>query len=379
MTRALFFSSIYPMRALGLGAAVWVLAATAAPAQQQSPGFVNQQSDAPIEIEADQGIEWQQDTKQYIARGNVQAKQGDMTLFADQVVAQYREAKTEGTEIYRLEATGNVQIASPNQNAWADHGVYDVDRGVMTLTGEVRLGSPEDNAYAYGDKGEYDTKQGVLVLTGHNLRFSSPNVDIAAKQSLEYWEKKRIAVARGGAVATQNDRKLTADIMQAYISEAPPPETKPSSSPPSSTATPDKAPIARGAKSPTKPPAPGGKPSGATPGGGIDRIQAWGGVEIVTPREIARAERGDYNVVAGVAHLEKNVRITQGQNTLNGESAEVNLNTSIHRIVSGTGGDAPRVRAIISPQKSQPTQPQTITPQAPKPQAAPSIPATKPK
>ncbi len=322
-------------------------------AAAQSLNFMDQKSEAPVEIEADQGIEWQQDSKQYIAKGNVQAKRGDVTLFADLMVAHYREAKTEGTEIYRLEATGNVQIASPSQNAWADRGVYDVDKGVLLLTGEVRLGSPDDNAYAYGDKGEYDTKQGVLVLTGRNLRFASPNVDIAAKQSLEYWENKRVAVARGGAIATQKDRKITADILQAHMTEGASPGGKPPAAGSPGAAKP--AAPAAAAKGPSKPPAAGGKPAGA--GGDINRIQAWGGVEIVTPREIARAERGDYDVPAGVAHLEKNVRITQGQNTLNGESAEVNLNTSIHRIVSGNAGDTPRVRAVISPQKAQPAPP----------------------
>lgn len=320
----------------------------------QSLNFMDQKSEAPVEIEADQGIEWQQDSKQYIAKGNVQAKRGDITLFADLMVAHYREAKTEGTEIYRLEATGNVQIASPSQNAWADRGTYDVDKGVLLLTGEVRLGSPDDNSYAYGDKGEYDTKQGVLVLTGRNLRFASPNVDIAAKQSLEYWETKRVAVARGGAVATQKDRKISADILQAHMTEGATAGGKSPAAGAAGTNKPAAAP-ATTAKSPSKPPAAGGKPSGT--GGDINRIQAWGGVEIVTPREVARAERGDYDVAAGVAHLEKNVRITQGQNTLNGESAEVNLNTSIHRIASGNAGDTPRVRAVISPQKAQPAPP----------------------
>ncbi len=326
-------------------------------AAAQSLNFMDQKSEAPVEIEADQGIEWQQDSKQYIAKGNVQAKRGDVTLFADLMVAHYREAKTEGTEIYRLEATGNVQIASPSQNAWADRGVYDVDKGVLLLTGEVRLGSPDDNAYAYGDKGEYDTKQGVLVLTGRNLRFASPNVDIAAKQSLEYWENKRVAVARGGAIATQKDRKITADILQAHMTEAATAGGKPSATTGAAGTgkSPAPPPGATTAKSPSKPPAAGKTPSGT--GGDINRIQAWGGVEIVTPREVARAERGDYDVAAGVAHLEKNVRITQGQNTLNGESAEVNLNTSIHRIVSGNTGDTPRVRAVISPQKAQPAPP----------------------
>ena len=44
----------------------------------------------PIEIDADQGIEWLSGDKVYLARGNANAKQGDFSMRADILKAFYR-------------------------------------------------------------------------------------------------------------------------------------------------------------------------------------------------------------------------------------------------------------------------------------------------
>ena len=69
-------------------------------------------SDAPIAIEAEQGIEWQREKQVYIARGNARASRGDVTVYADSLTAHYRSDPGGGTEIWRLEANGNVRITS---------------------------------------------------------------------------------------------------------------------------------------------------------------------------------------------------------------------------------------------------------------------------
>ena len=63
-----------------IAAAVLCWGATAA---AQGIGLPNQNNDKPVEIHADQGIEWQQDAQAYIARGNAKATQGDTTVHAD--------------------------------------------------------------------------------------------------------------------------------------------------------------------------------------------------------------------------------------------------------------------------------------------------------
>ena len=44
----------------------------------------------PLNIEADNGIEWQQNNRLYIARGNARATRGQATVFADTLMAFYR-------------------------------------------------------------------------------------------------------------------------------------------------------------------------------------------------------------------------------------------------------------------------------------------------
>ena len=81
------------------------------------------------------------------------------------------------------------------------------------------------------------------------------------------------------------------------------------------------------------------------------RVDAVGNVEIVTPTEVARGREGVYDVRAGVAVLSGDVRITRGETQLNGARAEVNLETGLSRIVSaGNGAGGGRVRALLVPE-----------------------------
>lgn len=350
-------------------AAIVGLLALALPAEvrAQGLGLLDRKSDAPIEIEADDGIEWRQNDKVYIARGNVKVVRGEITLYADSVAAHYREvaggakpkdAKSDagdklfgggGTEIWKLDAVGRMRIVTSGDEAWAERGVYNVDLGVMTLTGQVRLTSPARNTTAYGDEAVYDTNQALMVLNGRDLRFESPEVKITARDSLEYYEQKNLAVARGNAVATQQDKKVRADILTAHLN----PNRGPRGAPPAA------AQPAAGKAQPGKPqPArPGAQPASGGPlGNGIERMDAFGNVLMSSDQSIARSQKGVYTVSTGMALLSGGVKITRGENQLNGETAELNLNTGVSRILSGAGtASSPggRVRALFAPTKAQ--------------------------
>jgi lipopolysaccharide export system protein LptA len=81
----------------------------------QTLNFGSGGSDQPIEIFADDGIEWQQENLLFVARGNARAVRGDVTVFGDELRAYYREKPDGGSEIHRLAALGNVRIVSPTQ------------------------------------------------------------------------------------------------------------------------------------------------------------------------------------------------------------------------------------------------------------------------
>jgi lipopolysaccharide export system protein LptA len=70
-------------------------------------------------------------------------------------------------------------------------------------------------------------------------------------------------------------------------------------------------------------------------------------VLISSPDEIVRAEYGTYNVETGIATLTGSVKITRGNNQLNGARARVNLNTGVSSILGGANG----VRGYLSPEQ----------------------------
>src|SRR5579883_1558379 len=108
----------------------------------------------PISINASDGIEWRQQQREVIARGNARAVRGNVTVTADRLIAFYRpknasaaqaqpaqslanEADTGGNEIYRVEAEGNVHIFTATDQAQGDHAVYDLDQAVLVMTGRA--------------------------------------------------------------------------------------------------------------------------------------------------------------------------------------------------------------------------------------------------
>ena len=83
-------------------------------------------------------IEIQDAANQAVFSGDVVIRQGKLTLYADSVKVLYTRAG-ENPEMQRLDARGNVRLASPTERATANTGIYDVDGRLITLTGNVTL------------------------------------------------------------------------------------------------------------------------------------------------------------------------------------------------------------------------------------------------
>jgi lipopolysaccharide export system protein LptA len=268
---------------------------------------IGAQSDKPIQVYADEGIEWDQNTRQYIARGNAKAIQGTTTVYGDTLIAYYEEISGGNTEIYRLDAIGRVRIVSPTETA-------------------------------YGDKGVYDVRKGVLVLTGKALRFVTEEEVITARDSLEYYEEKSLAVARGDAVSrpapskratAKTNRTVRADVLTAHFRE--------------NEATGSEAKTAKKKTAKKKAAAAGGS------GNSVDRMDAYGNVVVTRPGEVAFGDRGVYLPDTEMVHLWGKVRITREDNQINGNYAEVNFRSGISRILASPSDP---VRALIEVEKA---------------------------
>jgi lipopolysaccharide export system protein LptA len=137
-------------------------------AQAPVPGA----SKEPIEIVADL-LTVEQARQVAIFSGNVQAIQGEMTLTADRLAVFYAEGAGadaapagvgQGTQITRIEAEGNVKVATPRDTAAGDRGVYDVAAQTIRLEGNVVLTSGSN--VVRGVELDVDLQRNVSTVRG---------------------------------------------------------------------------------------------------------------------------------------------------------------------------------------------------------------------
>ncbi|MGN7998116.1 LptA/OstA family protein [Sphingomonas sp. 22176] len=96
-------------------------------------------SNAPIDVASD-SIQLDDKANRAILTGNVVIKQSDMTLRAARVTVAYSGNALGGSpQASRLDATGGVTVTRPNQTARSSYAVYDVDRRIITMIGNVTL------------------------------------------------------------------------------------------------------------------------------------------------------------------------------------------------------------------------------------------------
>ncbi len=264
----------------------------------------------PVDIQADNAIEWHQDQKAYVARGHASAVRGTSTIYADVLTAYYRDSKEKGPDIFRIAAEGNVHIVSPAQELFGEHGIYDVDRQIG-------------------------------LLTGQGLRLQTKSEVVTARDSLEYYDLTKLAVARGDAVAVRNQDRLRADILIAHFAESPAKTTPPATAKPGKTAGTDKAASDKTNKD--------GKDGKDWAGSHLDRLDGVGGVVITTPQDVALCDRVLYSFATEIAVLKDNVRITRGKDQINGDAAEMNMKTHVNRVL----GSGRRVEGLLIP-KAEP-------------------------
>lgn len=301
------FRAVGPgLRSALCSALILTVAAPAAVAQIAAPT-----DSQPIQIQADSGIEWQQDAHLYIARGNAVATRGASEVHADTLIAHYREAKggttnTGGnTEIYRVEAEGHVSLKRDTQTVVGDRAVYDVDRQ-------------------------------IAVVTGTGLKLTTASDVVTARDSLEWYDQKQIAVARGDAVAIRNGKTIKADVLTAYMVKSAPPPPKAGGRP---------------AAAPGKPPI---TPAAATPGAPgtdskINRVDAQGHVVVTNALDTGRGDFGVYNAETGIATLISNVVIQRGKDVIRGQRGVMDLNKNVSRMLPGTapGATPQRVQGLF--------------------------------
>lgn len=124
-----------PIVAVVAFAAVFLGAGIAA-AQDSISALKGHDSKAPIDLSADRA-EAQDRADRAIFAGNVIVKQGALTLRTARLTLAY--ASQDGIDINRIDASGGVTVTSPSETASGDFAVYDLEEGLITMVGNVRL------------------------------------------------------------------------------------------------------------------------------------------------------------------------------------------------------------------------------------------------
>lgn len=130
-------------------AALLAALAPAALAQNVAFGGISADTSAPVEMSAD-NLSVNQTDGSAVFTGNVIIAQGEMKLQAAEVTVNYVEGSQQ--RIKSLLATGGVTLISGPDAATAEQGLYEVDSGVINLSGDVVM------------------TQGENVLTGDKMR-----------------------------------------------------------------------------------------------------------------------------------------------------------------------------------------------------------------
>lgn len=110
------------------------LALTATPGTGQA--LRGHDTSAPVDFSADR-IEVQDRADRVVVSGNVVVTQADLRLTAARLTVAYD--RSGGVAINRMDAIGSVVVTRGNERATGDVGIYDLDRKIITLVGNVSL------------------------------------------------------------------------------------------------------------------------------------------------------------------------------------------------------------------------------------------------
>jgi lipopolysaccharide export system protein LptA len=286
-----FLSSAAPRLLGAISAALFLVLAASASAQQSNDantttgaasgtsssggdGFgFDSNKDQPIEISAENGIEWKRDARTYTAHGNALAKQGDTSISADTLVAYLDE----NNDLSHWQADGNVKIQTKQSTS-------------------------------YGDHADYQESTRLLTLTGRNLKTVTEKQTITARDKIEYWRDKKVVVATGAVVMVRPDKNTTihSDEATGYFRDKV-----------DDPATPEN--------------------EAADGGSELYQVEAQGHVRVDRKEQTGFSDHLSYNPKTEIAVLTGNVKILSRDNTYTGGRAELDLKNDVSRLLPAQG------------------------------------------
>lgn len=136
--------------------------------------------DTPIEITADNALEWDRDASTFIARGNGMAVQGETSLRADILTATYTE-KESGLSIQKIIASGGEPtVETAKETLTADqitaHFSPDTKTQLEKVIAKSNVTIKTETETLTGDMAEYHPQDQKAIVTGNVKIIDGKNI-----------------------------------------------------------------------------------------------------------------------------------------------------------------------------------------------------------
>lgn len=148
------------LRSLLTGLAIGAIGIMAV-SQSGAQALGGHNTDAPVSYQADR-MELQDRQDRVVLAGNVRISQGNLSLTAERTTVAFTD--TGSLQIQRIDATGGVNVTRGNESARGDVAIYDFNRRVITLAGNVALRRGGDTLN--GGRLVIDLNSGVSSVDG---------------------------------------------------------------------------------------------------------------------------------------------------------------------------------------------------------------------
>lgn len=160
-----------------------------------APGLAQAQTTAnePIEITANDVLEWNRTENVFTARGEARAVQGSFSVSAATLKALYNNSGQSNFNIHTLLAEDDVRLSS-------------------------------EETVIKGDRAEYNVKKELAIVTGESVIMEAPGQKVTAEDRFEYWAAEGRVEAIGNPVIEQRAEdgslnRIEADGFTAFIEE----------------------------------------------------------------------------------------------------------------------------------------------------------------
>lgn len=133
---------LFGLKSVALGGAAFlftslaILSGGAGGDAAQAQALANHNSSAPVDFDAGV-IEVQDRADRVILAGGVRVTQAGMTVTSQRMTVAY--TRSGGTDVNRLDATGGVVVTKGDERASGNVAIYDLDRRLITMVGNVEL------------------------------------------------------------------------------------------------------------------------------------------------------------------------------------------------------------------------------------------------